>query len=275
MSTPVLRTEAPSELSNPGLVCVWGNSPNGWKICYALEALKQAGAIPDYTAVNVFLQKGEQFQEWFIKLNPNSKMPVLIDNRPNKPPLHVFESGAILQYLARVYDKEYLYTFEDDDLFQEMLNWIHLVQANLGPQQGQLNHFSRYTQVKCDYSHDRFRTEVNRIYGVYEKHLASRSWLVGDKPSYADMCTQPWFRVAFWASLDLEPFPNVRAYIDRVESLPFVQKALQVPEQDLVTRIKSNPKLEQEIMERMKKEMEVREQEAKEREAAQETGQAE
>lgn len=66
------------------------------------------------------------------------------------------QSGAILEYLARVYDKNYLYTFEDDDLYQDMINWIHLCQANLGPQSGQLNHFARYTEVKCDYSHERY-----------------------------------------------------------------------------------------------------------------------
>jgi len=73
MSTPILRTSAPSELSNPGLVLLWGNSPNGWKITYALQGLKESGQIPDYTVVQVFLQKDEQFQEWFVKLNPNSE----------------------------------------------------------------------------------------------------------------------------------------------------------------------------------------------------------
>ncbi|GAA5884736.1 hypothetical protein JCM16303_005252 [Sporobolomyces ruberrimus] len=260
MSTPIPRTAAPPELSTPGLVLLFGQTPNGWKLTYALEALKQAGTLPDgYTVVPVYLQCREQFQDWFIELNPNSKMPVLIDNRRNKPRLVVFESGAILEYLARLYDKQYLYTFKDDDLYQEMINWIHVCQTSLGPNQGQLNHFSRYTQVKCDYSLERFRTEVVRIYKLYDDHLSSREFLVGNRFSYADMCTQPWFRTLFWASLNISQFPHVKRYTEMIESLPVVERALKVPEQDLVTRVKGTPGLEEEIMERMRKRREEEE----------------
>ncbi|GAA6015623.1 hypothetical protein JCM11491_007177 [Sporobolomyces phaffii] len=253
-NTPILRTDAPKELSNRGLVLAFGQSPNGWKCTMALQALEEAGALPDgFTIVPVYLQNDEQFQDWFVERNPNSKMPFLIDNRRDKDPLVVFESGAILQYLARVYDKRFLYTFEDDDLFQDMINWIHLCQANLGPQQGQLNHFSRYTQVECDYSHERFRAEVLRIYGVYDRHLATRTFLVGDKLSYADFCTQPWMRTLFWAAVELDEFPNVKRYVEMIEKIPVIERALKVPEQDLVTRVKSNPDLERQIMERMRK----------------------
>ncbi|GAA5948878.1 hypothetical protein JCM3765_003939 [Sporobolomyces pararoseus] len=269
MSSPVQRTDCPAEFKEKeGLVLAYGNSPNGWKCCCALQALDEAGLLPNgFTAVPVFLQKDEQFTDWFTSYNPNSKMPFLVDNRPGKKPLVVFESGAILEFLARVYDKEHLYSFEDGDLYQEMINWIHLCQANLGPQQGQLNHFSRYTEVKCDYSHERFRAEVLRIYSVYDKHLSTRTYLVGDKLSFADFCTQPWMRVLFWASVDIDQFPSVAAYVKRIEELPLIQRALKVPEQDLVTRVKSNPDLERQIMERMKKAREEKEKE-KEKEKA-------
>ncbi|GAA6059958.1 hypothetical protein JCM10212_001307 [Sporobolomyces blumeae] len=269
--TPVLSTAPPPELSTPGLVVLFGNSPNGWKITIALEALKSVGAIPDYTGVTVFLQSGEQFQPWFKELNPNSKMPVLIDNRADKPRLVVFESGAILEYLARVYDRNFDFSFDDDDLHQEMVNWIHLAQANLGPQQGQVNHFSRYSKVKCEYSLERFTTEVKRIYQVYEDHLSGagtpsktpREFLVGGKPSFADFCTQPWLRCAFWGGLDISPasgLGHLAAYVERIEQITFVQHALKVPEQDLVTRIRSNPDLERQIMEKMKKQRDEQEQ---------------
>jgi hypothetical protein len=109
----------------------------------------------------------------------------------------------------------------------------------------------------------RFRTEVLRIYSVYEKHLSTRTFLVGDKLSYADFCTQPWMRTLFWASVDIDQFPNVKRYCEMIENLPVIQRALKIPEQDLVTRVKTNPDLERQIMERMKKAREEKEKEEK------------
>lgn len=96
---------------------------------------------------------------------------------------------------------------------------------------------------------------------MYDRHLATREYLVGDKLSYADFCTHPWLRVLFWASVDIDEFPNVKAYCERIEALPLIQRALKVPEQDLVTRVKANPDFERELMERMKKAREEKERE--------------
>ncbi|GAA6028798.1 hypothetical protein JCM8097_007401 [Rhodosporidiobolus ruineniae] len=266
------RTEPPAELSDPGLVLLWGNTPNGWKITCLLQALKEKGAIPDYTAVEVFLQHGEQFQPWFLRANPNSKMPALIDNRPNKPPLHIWDSGSILQYLARAYDENYDYHFEDDDLETEMINWLYWTLSGLGPMQGQVNHFYRYSGEKSEYALKRYTDETYRLYQVLEDHLLGthdgqkKDWLVGGKPSCADFCAQPWIRTGFWGGLSLAAYPTVSAWVDRVESLPFVQNALKVPVQDLVTRVKSDPELEAKLMAGMKKMKEDKE--AKEREEA-------
>ncbi|GAA5917668.1 hypothetical protein JCM5296_007443 [Sporobolomyces johnsonii] len=265
----VARTEAPAELSNPGLVLLYGDTPNGWKITYALNSLKEAGAIPDYTVVPVFLQTDEQFNDWFIKINPNSRMPALIDNRADKPPIHIWESASILLYLARTYDTAFNYHFEDDDLHQEMLNFMFFIQAGLGPMQGQANHFYRYAPVTIDYAVDRYQNETKRLYGVYEDHLSGKhdgkqkEFLVGDKLSYADFCTQPWLRPHFWAGLSLDPFPHLKAYMDRVEAVPSIANALKVPDVDLVTKIKNNPDLERQIMERMKKAREAKEEKAR------------
>lgn len=161
MSNPnaptVARTTAPAELSAPGLVLLYGSTPNGWKCTYALEILKQAGLVPGYTVCEVYLQNGEQFQPWFKEVNPNcafhlslssllplaapesdsdtAKMPALIDNRPNKKPAYVWESASILRYLERTYDTQKVLGFEDPDLQTEMDNWIFWTQGGLGPMQ--------------------------------------------------------------------------------------------------------------------------------------------
>ncbi|GAA6010041.1 hypothetical protein JCM10207_007531 [Rhodosporidiobolus poonsookiae] len=257
------RTDAPAELTNPGLVLLWGNSPNGWKITHYLQALKEAGCIPDYTAVEVFLQNNEQFEPWFRKINPNSKMPALIDNREGKKPLHIWESASILLYLSKTYDTKGLYWFaEDDDLQTEMLNWIFFFQGGVGPMQGNANHFFRYSGERIPYATDRFINETKRLYQVLDDHLSGKDdgikkdWLVGDKYTLAEMTGQPWIRCHFWCGISLDPYPSLAAWVARVDAIPSVQAALKVPQQDLVTRIKSNPDLERQIMQAMRQRQE-------------------
>ncbi|GAA5875331.1 hypothetical protein JCM8547_003206 [Rhodosporidiobolus lusitaniae] len=268
-----IRTEAPPELFNPGLVLLWGNSPNGWKCTYLLQALKETGAIPDYTAVDVDLQNGEQFQPWFVAVNPNSKMPALIDNRQGMKPINVWESASILLYLTKTYDTKGEFWFaNDEDLQTELVNWLFFTQSNVGPQQGQTNHFYRYSGQKIDYAIERFTTETYRLYQVLDDHLSGakdavkKEWIVGGKATTADFCCQPWIRCHFWGGLSLDAYPSLAAWVHRVESLPYVKNALTVPKQDLVTIIKANPDIERQIMERMKAQRE--ENERKKREEA-------
>ncbi|BGP17559.1 hypothetical protein JCM10213_004100 [Rhodosporidiobolus nylandii] len=261
------RTEAPAELSKPGLVLLWGNSPNGWKPTYLLEALKEAGSIPEYTVVEVNLSVGvsEQFQDWFVAVNPNSKMPALLDNRGDgKPPLRVFESASILLYLAKKFDTACTFHFKDEQLEAEMISWVFWTQANLGPTQGQVNHFTRYASGEPQtYSINRFNAEVHRQYQVLDDHLSGKhdrkpkQYIVGGKPSLADFCTQPWVRCAFWGGIDLTSYPSVQAWHDRIEALPFVQRALQVPVQD--TRVRTTPGLEEQLTRRVREAREKQE----------------
>ncbi|GJN90103.1 hypothetical protein Rhopal_003102-T1 [Rhodotorula paludigena] len=256
MSAPtVVRTEAPAELSNPGLVVFFGQSPNGWKMTWALEALKQAGAIPDYTILEVNLTGGEQFQPWFEAINPNCKMPALVWNRPDKPQFKVFESGSILYFLARTFDKEFKFHFDDVELEQAMLDWIFWSQANLGPNQGNANFWYRYTAHLVEVAKQRYLTETERLYKVLDDHLEGKEYMVGGKFTYADM-----IRCHFWCGISLSPYPSLKAWHDRIERLPIVLDALKVPAQDLVTRIKADPDLERQIMERMRKAREEKEQ---------------
>ncbi|GAA5987236.1 hypothetical protein JCM10908_001871 [Rhodotorula pacifica] len=283
MSNPsaptVARSLPPPELSNSGLVLLYGSTPNGWKCTYALEVLKQAGRIEGYTVCEVYLQNGEQFQDWFKEINPNSKMPALIDNRPNgASPIYVWESASILRYLARTYDytSPRVLGFEEPDLETQMDNWIFWTQGGLGPMQGQLNHFYRYAEVPQPIAEKRYRDEVERLYKVLDTHLEGREYLVGDKLSYADVCAQPWIRCHFWAGLSTaylqSTYPSLLAWHDRIDSLPVILDALKIPSQDLVTRVKQDPELEGRIMEGMRKKREEAQRKAKEAEAGEQGG---
>ncbi|GAA5922823.1 hypothetical protein JCM3775_006149 [Rhodotorula graminis] len=269
----VPRTDRPAELDTPGLVVLFAHSPNGWKVTYLLEHLKHHGLIPSYTVLEVQLQgpDGDQFKPWFKSINPNSKMPALIHNRPDKPPLAVFESASILLYLARTFDRDGLFHFtganDDDDLEQEMLDWCFWQMANLGPAQGNANFWYRYRDDdhQSDFAKERYLDETKRCYKVLDDHLTGKDYLVGNKLSLADMCSQPWIRCHFWCGISLDPYPHLAAWSARVEHLPVVQAALKVPSQDLVTRIREDPALEGRIMDAMKRRKEEeREKQARE-----------
>ncbi|GAA5917667.1 hypothetical protein JCM5296_007442 [Sporobolomyces johnsonii] len=256
MSTPNDRALAagPEKLKAPGLVLLVSQTPNGGKPVYYLEELKAAGAIKGYEHIDISLSKNEQKEDWFLAVNPNGRIPALLDNREGKKPIKVWESASILLYLARNYDKDYLFHFEDDDLHQEMLNWIFFLQGGVGPMQGQANHFFRYAPEKIQYGIDRYQNETRRLYGVYEDHLAGKKdgekkeWLVGGKFSIADMTSQPWIRMSSWAGVSLDPFPLLKDWVERIDARPAIQSALKIPEQDLMTKMKKDPALEESIM---------------------------
>ncbi|KAG0659787.1 hypothetical protein C6P46_004990 [Rhodotorula mucilaginosa] len=263
MSTALFPTEAldkgPKELKNKGLVFLTAQTPNGNKPAYLLEELKAIGAISDYTVIPISFKENEQKSEWFEAVNPNGRIPALLDNRKSKPPLRVFESAAILMYLAKEYDTGFKFHFEDNDLETEMISWIFFIQGGVGPMQGQANHFFRYAPEKIEYGITRYQNETKRLYGVYEDHLTGKKdgqkkdWLVGGKYSLADMATQPWVRSARWAGVDINEFPALKAWVARVEERPATKEALKVPEQDMLTRMKQDPELEKKIMEESSK----------------------
>ncbi|GAA5980780.1 hypothetical protein JCM11641_002649 [Rhodosporidiobolus odoratus] len=259
--TDAALAQGPQELQNPGLVFLVAQTPNGNKPLYYAEELKAIGAIKDYTFIPINFSRNEQKTEWFEAVNPNGRIPALRDNRVGgKKPINVWESASMLLYLAKEYDVESKFWFKDDeDLHQEMLNWLFFIQGGVGPMQGQANHFFRYAPEKIPYGIERYQNETKRLYSIYEQHLQGdkdgekKDWLVGGKYTLADMCTQPWLRMARWAGIDLEPFPAVKAWVERIDKREATVAALKIPEQDHMTTMKQDPEAEKRMQEEASK----------------------
>ena len=193
-------------------------TPNGKKIGIMLEECALA-----YRLVPVNIARGEQFTPEFLKISPNNRMPAIVDDDPvgGGDPIAIFESAAILQYLA---DKSGKFMPSDPRGKYEVLQWVAWQVANLGPIAGQFNHFARYAQEKVPYAIERFRNEVDRLLGVLDRRLADRAFIAGDY-SIADMATWPWVFKEFEGHQILAPFPNVLRWWNEVEARPAVQKA--------------------------------------------------
>ncbi|TNY24294.1 putative glutathione S-transferase [Rhodotorula diobovata] len=247
MNTEILA-QGPKELNNPGLVLLLAQTPNAGKVTYLTEELKALGKIPGYTVVPISFSKNEQKTPWFEQLNPNGRMPALLDNRESKSPIRVFESMSILLYIAKTCDTDGAFWFKDDeDLQTELVSWLAFTHGGTGPMQGQANHFFRYAPEKIPYGIKRYQDETRRLYSVYEAHLSGKhdgqkkEWLVGGRYTIADMNAQPWVRMAFWAGVELDEFPNVSAWVERIEQRPATQAALKIPEQDKLSQLKADP----------------------------------
>jgi GSH-dependent disulfide-bond oxidoreductase len=193
-------------------------TPNGHKITIFLE---EAGV--QYKIIPVNIGKGEQFKPDFLVVSPNNRIPAIVDHEPpdGGKPISVFESGAILFYLANKTGK-----FIAKDMRERMqtLEWLFWQMGNLGPMSGQNNHFSNYAVDKLPYAMDRYRNEVNRLYGVMNRRLADHQYLAGDY-SIADMACYPW--VAIWERQhqNIEDFPHIKRWLAAIKARPAVVKA--------------------------------------------------
>ena len=191
-------------------------TPNGWKITIALEEM----GLP-YTVRFVDIGKGEQFAPDFLAIAPNNRMPAIIDPEgPNGAPISVFESGAILLYLAR---KTGRFLGETERARVEIEQWLMWQMGGLGPMAGQAHHFLKYAPERIPYAMDRYRSEVNRLYGVLDRRLADREHVAGDY-SIADMAIWPWASLWQGQEQDIAQFPNMAAWLDRVGKRPAVQR---------------------------------------------------
>ena len=193
-------------------------TPNGHKITIFLE---EAG-LP-YTIIPVNIGKGEQFKREFLTVSPNNRIPAIVDRDPadGGPPISLFESGAILLYLA---DKTRKFIAADLRGRTETIQWLFWQMGNLGPMAGQNNHFSNYAVEKLPYAIDRYRNEVNRLYGVLNKRLADRAFLAGDY-SIADMASYPWIVPYERQGQKLEDFPDLKRWFEAIRARPAVVRA--------------------------------------------------
>ena len=193
-------------------------TPNGHKITIFLE---EAGLT--YRIIPVNIGKGEQFKQEFLAISPNNRIPRIVDHAPadGGKPITMFESGAILLYLAEKTGR-----FLPSDLRGrvETIQWVFWQMGNLGPMAGQNNHFNNYAVEKLQYAMDRYRNEVNRLYGVMNQRLADRPYLAGDY-SIADMASYPWIVPHERQGQKIADFPNLKRWLETVAARPAVARA--------------------------------------------------
>ena len=193
------------------------STPNGRKVSIMLEELE----LP-YTAHAINIGKDEQFSGEFLKISPNNKIPAIVDQDNG---LALMESGAILLYLARKAGK-LLPT--DDEAYWHTMEWLMWQMGGVGPMFGQAHHFVRYNAGKSEYAEQRYLAEAKRLYGVLDKQLEGRSYLVGDY-SVADIAIWPWVSRYEWQTINLDEYPNVKRWYVDIASRPAVQRGYDMP----------------------------------------------
>ncbi|WP_439639140.1 glutathione S-transferase family protein [Nevskia sp.] len=194
-------------------------TPNGWKASITLEEL----AVP-YTVHPIALMKGEQKQPDFLKINPNGRIPAIVDR--DEGDFAVFESGALMIYLAEKYGR-LLPT--DRKGRSQVIQWLMFQMGGVGPMQGQANVFFRYAPEKIPYAIDRYQTETKRLYKVLDARLADHEYLAGDY-SIADIANWSWVSIHFWAGVDIGDLPHLQRWIEAIRARPAVQRGIVVPE---------------------------------------------
>lgn len=208
-------------------------TPNGWKVSIMLE---ECGL--EYRVIPVDIGAGDQFKPEFLRISPNNRMPAIVDHDPpgGGEPISIFESGAILEYLA---DKTGKFLPKEPRGRYKVLQWVHWQMANLGPMMGNANHFKNYAKNIADdpkqleYGIKRFVGEVDRLCGVMDAQLSANRFLAGDEYTIADIISWPWAMLtarlideSVW-----ETFPNLKRWVDEVGSRPAVQKGRAVGEE--------------------------------------------
>jgi len=202
-------------------------SPNGLKIPIMLEECGLA-----YRIVEVNILRGEQFAPEFLRISPNNRIPAIVDPDAPGGPLSIFESGAILQYLAEKSGQ--LLPQEVHGRF-EVLQWLCWQIAGLGPMAGQAHHFRAFASEVVPYGIKRYTDEVNRLYGVLDHRLGDRPFVAGEY-SIADIACWPWIRAARLISLPLDPYPQLRRWFEAIEQRPAVQRGGRVIDDSVKTR---------------------------------------
>lgn len=205
-------------------------TPNGHKVSIFLE---EAGL--EYRIVPVHIGKGEQFEPEFLKIAPNNRIPAIVDHAPADAgePIALFESGAILEYLA---DKSGLFLPRETRARFGVLQWLYWQMGGVGPMAGQNHHFVRYAPEPIPYAIDRYVKETARLYGVLDRQLAEREYVAGDY-SIADMAIYPWATLWEAQQQKIENFPHMAAWLERIAARPAVQRAYA-----LVAQVNEDPK---------------------------------
>jgi glutathione S-transferase len=194
-------------------------TPNGWKISIALEEM----GLP-YTLHPLKLGEKEQKQEWYLEINPNGRIPAIVDR--DNDGFAVFESGAILIYLA---EKSGKFLPTEPMARSRVLQWLMFQMSGIGPMMGQANVFFRYAPEKIPYAIDRYQREVRRLFEVLERQLGRHAYLAGDDYTIADIAAWPWVGAYGWAGVSPEGLPNLTRWLALVGERPAVQRGRNLP----------------------------------------------
>jgi len=195
------------------------STPNGRKVAIMLEACGLA-----YTTHKIDIGKNDQFSPAFLAVNPNGKIPAIVDNgSADGKPLAVFESGAILIYLA---EKTGKFLPTDARTRAAVLQWLMFQMGGVGPMFGQAHHFMKFAPEKVPYGIARYSKETRRLYGVMDKRLGESAYLASDELSIADMATVPWVARHAYHEVELAEFPNVKRWHDTIMARPAVVRAM-------------------------------------------------
>lgn len=197
----------------------WG-TPNGLKVAIALEEMDL-----DYQIFPINILEDDQFQPDFLKISPNNKIPAIVDqDGPNHQSISIFESGAILQYLGRKTGQFYS---SQEATRVDIEQWLMWQMAGFGPMLGQNHHFSRFAPERIAYATDRYVNETKRLYKVLDQQLIGQDYVAGEY-SIADMAIFPWVLRYEWQQIDLDNYPHVKAYMQRIAARPAVERALAI-----------------------------------------------
>lgn len=208
--------------TKPDIILYTASTMNGWKPTIFLEE-----AAVDYELVPIDFSKKEQKSEWYMKLNPNGRIPTIVDRSNND--FVVFESGAILWYLAEKYG---IFLSDDPNTRSETMQWIMFQMGGIGPMMGQAMYFQR---IAAPNGHDepfsikRYVDETRRLLEVLNTRLDGRDYMVGDDYSIADIAIYPWARAYPWAKVSIDGLNNLSRWFDRIDARPAVQRALEIP----------------------------------------------
>ncbi|MDJ0950994.1 MAG: glutathione binding-like protein [Alphaproteobacteria bacterium] len=198
------------------------STPNGRKASIMLEEVGLS-----YTVHPINITKGDQFEPGFLKISPNNKIPAIVDpDGPGGEPLALFESGAILIYLANKTGQLFP---TDERLRYETLQWLMFQMGGVGPFFGQAHHFRRFAPEEVPYAIKRYTDETRRLYGVLDKRLADSAYLAGEDYTIADIATFPWTARHEWQGVSLAEFPSVNRWYDAIAARPAVERGMAVP----------------------------------------------
>jgi GST-like protein len=197
-------------------------TPNGRKVALLLEEIGM-----EYNTIPINIGKDEQFAPDFLKIAPNNRIPAIVDHDNND--FSLMETGAIMMYLAEK-SGQFLET-TDRDKYWRTIEWLMWQMGGVGPMFGQVHHFTKYNPGKAPYAQERYEKEARRLYGVLDRRLEGREFIVDDY-SIADMAVWPWTARHNWQEINLNDFPNVRRWYMTILERPAAKRAWNVPEND-------------------------------------------